>query len=76
MNTNMWEHALTHKHLNELYQLGITVVSPVEKVLACGDRGMGAMADVPAIVAHVGGRLSLQTHPTELHANRAQPNLI
>ncbi|KAL2916074.1 hypothetical protein HK105_204498 [Polyrhizophydium stewartii] len=45
MNTHMWTHPMTAKHLDVLTRdLGYTVVDPVAKTLACGDVGMGGMA--------------------------------
>jgi phosphopantothenoylcysteine decarboxylase len=51
MNTAMWRHPATAAHLGVLQGWGAAVVPPVEKVLACGDRGVGAMAEVADIVA-------------------------
>ncbi len=54
MNTMMWNHPLTGVHIEILrtwYKL--TVVEPVCKRLACGDEGMGAMADIENIVKAV-----------------------
>jgi phosphopantothenoylcysteine synthetase/decarboxylase len=40
MNTFMWEHPLTAKHIRIIEQdIGYRVVGPVGKVLACGDIG-------------------------------------
>ena len=39
MNTMMWDHPFTAKHLAVLASLGVTIVDPVEKLLACGDKG-------------------------------------
>ena len=51
MNTAMWEHPLTARQLRTLREeLGYVVVPPVEKLLACGDRGQGAMAEVGTLV--------------------------
>ena len=51
MNTAMWAHPCTAAHLGALQAWGGALVPPVEKVLACGDRGLGAMAAVEDIVA-------------------------
>lgn len=56
MNTMMWEHPATARHLHttiqDFAQNGkIRVVGPQEKLLACGDTGNGAMADLNDIVA-------------------------
>ncbi len=40
MNTLMWDHPLTSRHLNELQQLGVHIIPPIAKTLACGDTGM------------------------------------
>lgn len=81
MNTAMWEHPATVRHLAQLLfdhcqvqpptqevagadpltlcQLinqhcpRFRIVSPIVKRLACGDEGLGAMADVPIILAAV-----------------------
>ncbi|MFL5243829.1 MAG: flavoprotein [Gemmataceae bacterium] len=79
MNTLMWEHPLTVRHLRQLAadaQPGpvpadlpteelltwinehcprLQIVPPVNKRLACGDIGVGAMAAVEEIVAAVSG---------------------
>lgn len=50
MNTFMWDSPFTSKHLEACQQLGVKVVPPISKRLACGDVGRGAMAE-PADVA-------------------------
>jgi phosphopantothenoylcysteine decarboxylase len=68
MNVAMWEHPITAQQLNQIVGFGITsdkdascvhVISPQEKMLACGEVGIGAMADVSLIVDTV----SLLLHP-------------
>ncbi len=50
MNTNMWEHPATAEHLEKLGQWHrLQTINPIEKSLACGDVGMGAMAEVGEI---------------------------
>jgi phosphopantothenoylcysteine decarboxylase len=51
MNTCMWTNPLTQKQLVELMMRQWSVVQPVEKELACGDTGIGAMARIEDIVA-------------------------
>jgi phosphopantothenoylcysteine decarboxylase len=75
MNTLMWQHAMTRRHLRAiaadagaghvpahleedalLAQIndrarGLRIVGPQTKLLACGDTGLGAMADVADLVA-------------------------
>ena len=51
MNTKMWEHPATAEHIAKMkgwYDLRL--VPPVERKLACGDTGVGAMADIAEIV--------------------------
>ncbi|WIA34321.1 hypothetical protein OEZ86_012660 [Tetradesmus obliquus] len=51
MNTFMWDSPFTAQHLLAIQQLGVTVVDPVSKTLACGDVGQGAMASPETIAA-------------------------
>ncbi|XP_078572970.1 phosphopantothenoylcysteine decarboxylase-like [Branchiostoma floridae x Branchiostoma japonicum] len=53
MNTHMWNHPLTQRHIDVLKGFGYIEVPCVEKTLACGDTGLGAMAEVSTIVAAV-----------------------
>ena len=53
MNTAMWSHPMTAHHLAALrgvYEAS-AVVAPVSKALACGDVGIGALADVDDVAA-------------------------
>ncbi|KAK8210271.1 hypothetical protein M8818_003438 [Zalaria obscura] len=56
MNTAMWQHPVTKKHIEALEEWGfgaggwLKVCTPVEKELACGDTGAGAMRDWRDIV--------------------------
>ncbi|CAM0880225.1 unnamed protein product [Alopecurus aequalis] len=45
MNTFMWDSPFTRRHLDVLADLGVSLVPPVTKRLACGDYGNGAMAE-------------------------------
>jgi phosphopantothenoylcysteine decarboxylase len=56
MNTLMWEHPLTERQLRTLQAdyPRLRLVAPQTKRLACGDVGVGAMAEVAEIVAAVG----------------------
>ena len=50
MNTLMYEHPLTDKQLRIMKDdLGVLIVPPEEKTLACGDVGVGAMRNVQDI---------------------------
>jgi len=50
MNTFMWTSPFTAAHLSTLYDMGVAILPPISKRLACGDAGIGAMAE-PATVA-------------------------
>ena len=53
MNTAMWRHPVTKKQIRELeedWKDWVTVLKPIEKMLACGDTGDGAMMDWTKIV--------------------------
>jgi phosphopantothenoylcysteine decarboxylase len=50
MNTRMWENPITGNHLEMIAKYyNVTLINPVEKVLADGDRGMGALAEIETI---------------------------
>ncbi len=55
MNTQMWEHPATAEHLEKLkaWYPKLTIVPPAEKLLACGDVGIGALAPIDQIVEAV-----------------------
>lgn len=62
MNTKMWEHPATALHLDLLANWHkFSVVPPVEKVLACGDKGVGAMAQLIDIVSAVNTALGFSS---------------
>jgi len=51
MNTFMWESAFTEQHLEQCHRLGMTLIPPVSKKLACGDIGVGGMASPEDVAA-------------------------
>lgn len=53
MNTYMWTNPFTERHLMTVDELGITLIPPVAKRLACGDYGTGAMAEPSLIFSTV-----------------------
>ncbi|BFZ58863.1 hypothetical protein PYCC9005_005929 [Savitreella phatthalungensis] len=54
MNTHMYEHPLTRKHLDTLTNdLGYEILGPIAKMLACGDLGIGGMTEVDDIVQRI-----------------------
>lgn len=60
MNTMMYNHPLTQKHLQVINaeMPWIQVLLPVEKKLVCGDTGVGAMLEWSQVVDCLVGRLS------------------
>lgn len=61
MNTLMYMHPLTSTHLHFIQdQLGYEVHGPIEKQLACGDLGVGAMLEWSSIVDLIQSRYSLR----------------
>jgi len=53
MNSNMWDHPATQANLQKIKSFGVQVINPVEKKLACGVTGIGAMAQIEDIVDEV-----------------------
>ncbi|KAI9091089.1 hypothetical protein K1719_028359 [Acacia pycnantha] len=53
MNTFMWNNPFTERHLITIDELGINLIPPVTKRLACGDYGNGAMAESSTIFSTV-----------------------
>ena len=51
MNVGMWEHPATQANLGILKGRGVRILAPEEGTLACGDEGIGRMADPESIVA-------------------------
>ncbi len=52
MNTEMWNHPATARNLRWLEELGrYRLISPVSKRLACGDVGVGGLADPTEILS-------------------------
>lgn len=46
----MYENPLTKKNLNTLHDLGYQEILPKSGLLACGDTGRGALADIDDII--------------------------
>lgn len=53
MNTNMYNNPIVQRNMNILAQYGYHFIDPKESLLACGDLGKGALADVDTIIAAV-----------------------
>ena len=53
MNVRMWEHPATQANMAVLEARGVRRIGPVEGDMACGEWGMGRMAEADAITAAV-----------------------
>lgn len=53
MNTAMYENPITQNNIEKLKSYGYLFVEPKEALLACGDLGKGALADVETIVSYI-----------------------
>ncbi len=53
MNTNMYNNPIVQRNIRTLSELGYRFIEPKEAILACGDLGKGALADVETIVNSV-----------------------
>ncbi len=53
MNTNMYNNPVVQHNIEALSRYGYRFVDPRESVLACGDLGKGALADVDTIISAV-----------------------
>ncbi|MDR1573133.1 MAG: phosphopantothenoylcysteine decarboxylase [Clostridiales Family XIII bacterium] len=51
MNTAMYENPVTQGNIEKLQSLGYRFIEPRESLLACGDLGKGALAEVETIVS-------------------------
>ena len=59
MNTKMLTHPLTQKNLVSLQEIGYQIIQPRSALLACGDIGSGALAEVSDILEFVKAVLPL-----------------
>ena len=50
MNTNMYENPIVQENIEKLTRLGYHFIEPKASLLACGDLGKGALADVEDII--------------------------
>ncbi|MFC3928068.1 phosphopantothenoylcysteine decarboxylase [Streptococcus caprae] len=50
MNTKMYDNPLTQRNLATLKELGYREIEPKSALLACGDIGRGALADIPHVI--------------------------
>ena len=73
MNTAMWSHPMTAHHLAALRGVyDAAVVAPVSKALACGDVGVGALADVDDVAAAARAALGLEVRCVTLRPSSAR----
>ena len=63
MNVAMWRHPITAAQLATLRQWGAHVIAPMSKRLACGDVGVGAMAELDTIIETIKRTLQHQRSP-------------
>lgn len=57
MNRAMWDNPATQANVSRIRELGVEVVSPEEGDQACGEHGMGRLADIDRIVGRAQARL-------------------
>jgi hypothetical protein len=69
MNTAMWTHPSTKDSLGKLQSWGWEVLGPVEKVLACNEKGNGAMVSVQDIKAYLLAKLASRVNGTHALTN-------
>jgi phosphopantothenoylcysteine decarboxylase/phosphopantothenate--cysteine ligase len=58
MNWRMYENPIFRDNLNSLLSRGVTQVGPGKGSLACGEEGIGRMADIPDIIESVRASLT------------------
>ena len=67
MNVRMWEHPATQRNLTTLRADGTRFVGPYEGAMACGEYGLGRMAEPAAILGAIsdllGARAAAATKP-------------
>ncbi len=63
MNVRMWQHAATQRNLQQLKRDGILLVGPNEGDMACGEYGLGRMAEPAEIVAAIETALAPKAKP-------------
>jgi phosphopantothenoylcysteine decarboxylase / phosphopantothenate---cysteine ligase len=58
MNTRMWEHPAVQENVKKLCSRRVTVVGPASGRLACGEQGLGRMAEIEDIIEAARGILT------------------
>ncbi|MGV6802167.1 MAG: bifunctional phosphopantothenoylcysteine decarboxylase/phosphopantothenate--cysteine ligase CoaBC [bacterium] len=69
MNVRMWHHAATQRNIATLKADGCQFIGPDEGDMACGEFGLGRMAEPEQIAAAIDEQLTLQTKPA-LHGHK------
>lgn len=60
MNTNMFENTIVQENLSKLKYHGIKVIDPVRGYLACGDVGLGKMAEPEELYARIVNEIAFE----------------
>ena len=63
MNVEMWRHAATQENLSVLRARGVEVIDPDEGYQACGEIGVGRLADIETVVSRAMKLLSARSQP-------------
>jgi phosphopantothenoylcysteine decarboxylase / phosphopantothenate---cysteine ligase len=63
MNVRMWHHAATQRNIRTLINDGILTIGPNEGDMACGEFGLGRMAEPHEIVSAIEAALTPQPKP-------------
>jgi phosphopantothenoylcysteine decarboxylase/phosphopantothenate--cysteine ligase len=58
MNIRMWNHPATQTNLSLLIQRGVSIVGPCSGSMACGEHGLGRMAESLEILSEIETKLS------------------
>jgi phosphopantothenoylcysteine decarboxylase / phosphopantothenate---cysteine ligase len=65
MNWRMYENPIFRRNLDTLLNLGVIQVGPEKGYLACGEEGIGRMAEVPDIIEAAKGALTIKNFANE-----------
>lgn len=60
MNGQMWENPITQQNVRKLESVGLTMIEPQQDKLACGEVGIGKMANPDSIVQIIDNLLTLR----------------
>ena len=71
MNPAMWQHPATADNVGRLASRGIRFVAPAAGDMACGEDGVGRLAEPEAIVSAALGCLSHENQPRDLKGRHA-----